>query len=162
MNVCVVDGSLLLSNDPEAATLAMLSHDQNITHTLETKTLGVGDYYDFDTPNFNIRIILKGILETDLPDSLLAHSTKKQLAAHVGFVTNTMMPGLVHGGLRTKRVSLNEYLLPTVETEHDESRTAHFFYLDNAKAVLFRMLITHINLRSQEAELRMGYFRYIA
>ena len=90
------------------------------------------------------------------PELMIGTLSSKQIGAHLSFSGQ----GPIHGGSSTKPVGFNEYLVPVAESEHFESHSLYFFYLGEDRALLFRLLVRHINTHSQKVELSLGYFRY--
>jgi hypothetical protein len=86
LKFCLDDGSPLPSYDPEVETLKLphKNPQQEITFIQKTEVLNIGDYVDFETPQFSCRIELKDLVEDKLPDSPFnSSSTEKAIAAHL-------------------------------------------------------------------------------
>jgi hypothetical protein len=157
----MVDGAALSESDREAETLRMSSGNAvpEVIHIHKTAVVEVGDYVDFNTGQWTLRITVKDLVKGQLPDSLLVSSSKEQFAVHLAFSFGDM--GMVHSGSHTKRVAFNEILVPVAESEHLESYSVHSFFLSEDKVVLFTLFVKHINVPSRKVELSLAYFRYV-
>jgi hypothetical protein len=155
MNFCTVVRSPLSESDPKAETLKLTPGEAvpEITHIHKTAVVEIGEYVDFNTGQWTLRITAKDLVKGQLPDSLIVSSSKEQFAVHLAFNFGDM--GMVHGGSYTKRVAFNELLVPATESEHLESYSAHFFYLSEDRVVLFTLPVMiyrsskHFLLQSQ-------------
>src|SRR5438874_1066789 len=86
LKFCLDDGSALPSYDLEVETLKLPDKNlqREMTFFQKTEVLNIGDYVDFETPQFSCRIELKDLVEDRFPDSLLnSSSTEKAIAAHL-------------------------------------------------------------------------------
>lgn len=165
LKFCLDDGSALPQYNPEVETLKLPNKNpqRQITFIQKTEVLNIGDYIDFETPQFSCRIELNGLVEDKLPNSLFDLSlTEKTTAAHLILSPKSAegKMGMIHSGSRIKVVSLNEFVMPKAEPEDDESRSVFFFYLGEKLALVFRLFVKHINKHSGKAELKVAYFRY--
>ena len=151
---------MVRNEDAETLKIKPARSVENETVLIKRKEiLKLGDYVDFEVPNvkdLHIKITFNEIAETEIPDAALTSLTTKRLAARLSFTPT----GFIYGGHSTKQTALNEYLVPIADSEHEEARSAYFFYLGKGKVRLFRVLVRHININNQEAELNIGYFRY--
>ena len=161
---CTVDGSPLSDTDREAETLKigasyLSSPPSNITHIMKTEVMEIGDYIDFATPQFTVRITVKDLVEDKFPD-FLNGLTSELLGVYIVISLKEASPAIFHRGSRTKVIKWNEYLLPVADSEHDESRSIFSFHITEDKAMVFRLFVKHINTHSRKVELSLGYFRY--
>jgi hypothetical protein len=161
---CTVDGSPLSDTDREAETLKIgASHlgspPSNITHIIKTEVMEIGDYIDFATPQFTIRITVKDLVEDKFPD-FVNGLTSELLGVYIAISLKEASPAIFHRGSCTKVIKWNEYLLPVADSEHDESRSIFSFHITEDKAMVFRLFVKHINTHSRKVELSLGYFRY--
>ena len=139
---CTVDGSPLSATSQEAETLKMEPIesliDSSPVYTYEQRDVFIEEYINFVTPKFILRIVVKDVLEAELPDGAFAPQT--QLAVQLEIDSDRPMPAIIHGGERTKKLGLNRYLVPVAASNQDESRSLYFFDLSEKKTVLFRLL----------------------
>lgn len=154
---CLADGEPLPVADQQAQTVRMAERQEDITHLFKTYVVEVGDYVDFNTGQWTLRVTVKAIVKETLADTLFT-SAQKETAVHLAFSFEQL--GFVHSGSRTKRIGINEIIVPVAESDHLESYSVHSFYLGEDRVVLFTLFVRHINIPSQKVEVSLAYFRY--
>lgn len=95
-------------------------------------------------------------MEEEFVEPLIGSFSPKQIAARMSING----AGIIYGGLSTKYMGGNEYLVPVAGSEHFESHSLYFFFISEDLTVLFRLLINHINTHAKTVELNLAYFRY--
>jgi hypothetical protein len=119
------------------------------------RKIEVGEYIDI--PLFQgIRVIAKDIVEDELPTGRLFVTQEKQWAAKF----EIREPWYFSVGTGIKQLSEYEFLIQVTEGSTQEFRSLYFFRISDELVLLFRIFVSHINLRTRTIEVDYGSFRY--
>jgi len=113
----------------------------------------VGDYQEFKWGDSSIKISVMDIVNE--PFKTIA-GEQQALGVELGVDSGG---GLVYGGNCTKEFGVNKYKAPQIFSNFEEPYSLYFFHTGEKYCKLFRVLVEHINPRSEEVTLNIFFFK---
>ncbi|MGD0552840.1 MAG: hypothetical protein ABSB25_09330 [Sedimentisphaerales bacterium] len=113
----------------------------------------VGDYQEFKWGDSSIKISVMDIVNEPFKTIV---GEQQVLGVELGIDSGG---GLVYGGNYTKESGVNKYKAPQVFSNHEEPYSLYFFHTWEKHCKLFRVLVEHINPRSEDVTLNIFFFK---
>lgn len=117
-----------------------------------TTRVSVGDYHVVDIGYQGTKISIKNIELASVRLALGRLEEEKQTVR----INIDNGGGIIHGGICTKYVNVNEYLVPQ-RSENEEVPYSLFYFINTKEvAIFFRIFVTHINDYKKEVDLEVS------